>query len=104
MSDSDSSGASGCLPACELDGQYEQDTEHDSPAEESRSPGHQIQHLPERLPNPAQHYRLWSALRPIYTPNASICLYGGVVRRVCFICVSVGVSEKGLVSTADRQS
>lgn len=69
------------LPACELHGQYEQDAEHDSPAQKTRSPGHQKQHLPERLPHPAQHYRLSSALRPIYTPwlllNASICLPGG---------------------------
>lgn len=66
------------LPACEFDSQDEQDAEHDSPAEETRSPGHQKQHLPERLPHPAQHYRLSSSLRPIYTPrllpSESICL------------------------------
>ena len=71
------------LPACELDGQYEQHSEQHSPAEQPWSPGHQKQHLPERrLPHPAQHYRRSAALRPIYTPRltalyASICLPRG---------------------------
>lgn len=55
------------LPACEFDGQYEQRAEHDSPTEESRPPGHQEQHLAERLSHPAQHYSQSSARRPIYT-------------------------------------
>lgn len=66
-------------PAREPDGQQEQHADPQSPAEQSRSPGHQKQHLPERLPHPAQHYGL-SAARPIYTPrpapNASICPRG----------------------------
>lgn len=58
---------SSLLPVRELDRQHEQHAEHDSPAEQIRSPGHQKQHLPETLPHPAQHYRLPSALRLIYT-------------------------------------
>ena len=67
------------LPACELDSQYEQDAEQDSPTDKIRSPGHQKQHLPKRLPQPAQHYR-FLALPPIYTRqvvrNKSIIVTG----------------------------
>lgn len=57
------------LPASKLDGQDEQDAEHDGAAKQTRSPGHQNQQLPERLSHPAQHYRQSSALRPIYRPR-----------------------------------
>lgn len=71
----------GLLPVGELDGQNEQDAEHDGPAEQSGSPGHQDQQLPERLSHPAQHYRRSSALCPIYRPrllsNTSIRQTGG---------------------------
>lgn len=57
------------VPASELDGQNEQDAEHDGPAKQTRSPGHQNQQLPERLSHSAQHYRQSLALRPIYRPR-----------------------------------
>ena len=59
----------GLLPVSKPDGQNEQDAEHDGSAEQTRSPGHQNQQLPERLSHPAQHYRRSSALRPIYRPR-----------------------------------
>lgn len=70
-----SHGTSSSLPACEFDGQYEQRAEHDSPTEESRPPGHQEQHLAERLSHPAQHYSQSSARRPIYTPRSKLDTY-----------------------------
>lgn len=70
-----SSRGTGWLPACEFDGQYEQRAEHDSPTEESRPPGHQEQHLAERLSHPAQHYSQSSARRPIYTPRWKLDTY-----------------------------
>lgn len=69
------------LPACEFDGQYEQRAEHDSPTEESRPPGHQEQHLAERLAHPAQHYSQSWARRPIYTARSKLDTYSRSTKR-----------------------
>lgn len=58
------------LPASKLDGQDEQDAEHDGPAEQTRSPGHENQQVPEGLSHPAQHYR--PIYRPLLLPNTSM--------------------------------